>query len=130
MHILLLCKCNYRRAFCTLVLSYKECARFACTLLCGSLHACCYNLEMVVEWLNVFKFPSIAHACPVYAFSCRLHNICNWLPNQPRAKTQWCCCSYSRDSLAPIKVSIAVVAKSKANRSDLTSSFRLGRQQV
>ena len=43
---------------------YKECARFAPTLLCRLLHACCYNLEMVVQCLSVFKFPAIAHACP------------------------------------------------------------------
>ena len=45
-------------------------------MLAHSLAGCCivcYNLEMVVQWLSVFKFPAIAHACTlamaVYAFS-------------------------------------------------------------
>ena len=32
---------------------YKECACFARTLLSRSLHACCYDLEMVVQWISV-----------------------------------------------------------------------------
>ena len=57
------------------------------------------------------------------------HNICNRLRiNQPRAKTRWCCCSYSRDSLTPTEISITVITNHKANGSDLTSSFRLDRQ--
>ena len=71
------------------------------------------------------KFPSIAHACLIqltagkWSFT-RLAII----PSQ--RKTQWCC---YRDSLAPKEVSIAVVAPTpKVNRSNLSSSFRLGCQ--
>ena len=50
-------ECNIR--------DYKECACFARTLLYGSLHECCYNLEMSVQWRSIFKSPAIVHACPV-----------------------------------------------------------------
>ena len=36
---------------------YKECASGVSTLLSGTLHACCYNLEVVVQRISVFKFP-------------------------------------------------------------------------
>ena len=42
-----------------------------------------------------------------------------------RAKTRWCCCSYSRGRLAPTEASSPTV---KANRGAFSSSFRLGRQ--
>ena len=43
----------------TLVI-YKECARFARTLLGKLLHAGCYNLEIVVQWISVYlNFPSL-----------------------------------------------------------------------
>ena len=42
--------------------NYKECACFACTLLGRLLHAGCYNLEIVVQWISAFKIPAVAHA--------------------------------------------------------------------
>ena len=43
-------------------------ASLICTRSVLASLAACMLLQSVVQWLNVFKFPAIAHACP-YAFS-------------------------------------------------------------
>ena len=89
-------------------------------------------MEIVVQWPRVFIFPAVDCAClPSVCFQVekgQSHNICIRLPiNQPRAETRWCCCSYSRESRSN-RSQYRSRRQPPRLTSDLTSSFRLGRQ--
>ena len=76
--------------------------------------------ENVVQWMSVHVyliFPPLrmfAQSDLGYASTSswkRVDHICIRLAiNQPRAKTRWCCCTYSRGRIAPTEVSTVIVA--------------------
>ena len=109
---------------------YKECARFTRTLFGGLLHAGCYTLEMVIQWISVHQiFPPLRMLSKFIMLSAGKGRslICIRLAinHAARAKIQ-CCCSYSRGNLASTEVIIAVVTR--LTEAKFSSLFRLGRQ--
>ena len=92
----------------TLHCTYKERARFTRTLLSGSLHACCYDLEMVFRWicahLNFLPLQGIALEKHVKLQCIRL------VFNQPVQKLIGLLEAIVETSLTPTEVSIVVVA--------------------
>ena len=82
-----------------------------------SLQAWCYNLEMVVQWISVYlNFPPLhllaQCSTVIIMLSAQLEKgqMHPASHQSARARTPWCCCSYSRVSRVPTEVSIAVIA--------------------
>ena len=106
--------------------TYKECAHFARTLLSGWLHACCYDPEMVFRWicahLNFLPLQGIALEKHVKLQCIQL--VINQLVQKLIGLLE---AIVETVSLQRKSVSWSS-PNAKANRSDLSSSFRLGGQ--
>ena len=103
---------------CTKISYYKECAHFARTLLGRLLHAGCYNLEMVIRWISVhLNFPPLRTFAKLYMLSAGKGS-----KNVGVVAAMVEVVSFQQ------KTVLKSSQTAKADRSDLSSSFRLGHQ--